>query len=112
MLVSQQTPGVVQVESVLSQHPGVARAVVVGVPDSRLGERVVACVSVKDGWNWVDARAEHEHRGGGKEVSPQILHGYCRTKELSRCSPLSSCTVQMYSSDEKHVSACGERASV
>lgn len=92
MLVSQLTPGVVQVESVLSQHPGVARAVVVGVPDSRLGERVVACVSVKDGWNWVDARAEHEHRGGGKEVSPQILHGYCRTKELSRCSPLSSCT--------------------
>lgn len=72
-----------EVESVLSQHPGVARAVVVGVPDSRLGERVVACVSVKDGWNWVDARAEHEHRGGGK-VSPQILHGHCRTKELSR----------------------------
>jgi acyl-activating enzyme 14 len=40
---------------VLSQHPGVARVVVVGIPDSRLGEKVIACVSIRYGWKWVDA---------------------------------------------------------
>lgn len=83
-LTQSITPGIVQVELVLSQHPGVARVVVVGVPDSRLGEKVIACVSIKDGWKWVDARTEHQ--GNGKEVSPQILHDHCRMKKLSRCS--------------------------
>ncbi|KAI4972621.1 hypothetical protein ZWY2020_003546 [Hordeum vulgare] len=57
-----------EVELVLSQHPGVAKAVVFGVPDSRLGEKIVSCVSIKDGWRWVDATAEHQ--GEGKEVMP------------------------------------------
>ena len=77
-------PGVVQVELVLSQHPGVAGVVVVGAPDSRLGEKVIACVSIKDGWKWVDARTKHQ--GKGKEVSPQTLHEHCWTKKLSRWS--------------------------
>jgi acyl-CoA synthetase (AMP-forming)/AMP-acid ligase II len=34
-----------EVEHVLSAHPSVAEAAVFGVPDSRLGERVVAAVS-------------------------------------------------------------------
>jgi len=67
---------------VLSQHPGVARVVVVGIPDSRLGEKVIACVNIKDGWKWVDARAEHQSER--KEVSPRILNGHCRMKKLSR----------------------------
>ncbi|RLM62178.1 2-succinylbenzoate--CoA ligase, chloroplastic/peroxisomal [Panicum miliaceum] len=71
-----------EVELVLSQHPGVARVVVVGIPDSRLGEKVIACVSIRDGWKWVDARAEHQDET--KEVSPQILHDHCRMKKLSR----------------------------
>ncbi|XP_066326121.1 2-succinylbenzoate--CoA ligase, chloroplastic/peroxisomal-like [Miscanthus floridulus] len=71
-----------EVELVLSQHPGVARVVVVGIPDSRLGEKVIACVSIRDGWKWVDARTEHQ--GKGMEVSPQILHDHCRMKKLSR----------------------------
>jgi len=71
-----------EVELVLSQHPGVARVVVVGIPDSRLGEKVIACVSIRDGWKWVHARTEHQ--GKGKEVSPQILHDHCRMKKLSR----------------------------
>ncbi|CAL5009876.1 unnamed protein product [Urochloa decumbens] len=71
-----------EVELVLSQHPGVARVVVIGIPDSRLGEKVIACVTIRDGWKWVDSRAEHQ--GEDKEVSPQILHDHCRMKKLSR----------------------------
>ncbi|OEL27073.1 2-succinylbenzoate--CoA ligase, chloroplastic/peroxisomal [Dichanthelium oligosanthes] len=71
-----------EVELVLSQHPGVARVMVVGIPDSRLGEKVIACVSIRDGWKWVDARAEHQ--GKGNEVSPKILQDHCRLKNLSR----------------------------
>lgn len=71
-----------EVEAVLSQHPGVAKVVVIGVPDSRLGEKVVACVSIRDGWKWADARAEHQ--GEGKQVSAQILRDHCRLKNLSR----------------------------
>jgi acyl-activating enzyme 14 len=71
-----------QVELVLSQHSGVAKAVVFGVPDSRLGEKIVACVSIRNNWRWVGARAEHE--GEGKEVSAQILQEHCRIKNLSR----------------------------
>ncbi|RLM73403.1 hypothetical protein C2845_PM15G22310 [Panicum miliaceum] len=70
------------VELVLSQHPGVARVVVVGIPDIRLGEKVIACVSIRDGWKWVGARAEHQ--GESKEVSPQILLDHCGMKKLSR----------------------------
>ncbi|KAL5220279.1 hypothetical protein ABZP36_024992 [Zizania latifolia] len=71
-----------EVESVLSQHPGVAKAVVIGIPDSRLGEKVIAFIITRDGWMWVDAGAVHH--GEGKEVSAQILQDHCRMKKLSR----------------------------
>ncbi|KAK3120949.1 hypothetical protein QOZ80_8BG0643850 [Eleusine coracana subsp. coracana] len=71
-----------EVELVLSQHPGVAKVVVVGVPDSRLGEKVIACVSIRDDWKWVDARVENQR--DGNEVSGQILQDHCRLKNLSR----------------------------
>jgi acyl-CoA synthetase (AMP-forming)/AMP-acid ligase II len=38
-----------EVERVLEEHPGVARAAVLGVPDERLGERVVAVVQAAEG---------------------------------------------------------------
>uniref|UniRef100_A0A0A9DBZ8 AMP-dependent synthetase/ligase domain-containing protein n=1 Tax=Arundo donax TaxID=35708 RepID=A0A0A9DBZ8_ARUDO len=71
-----------EVELILSQHPGVAKVVVIGITDSRLGEKVISCVSIRDGWKWVDARANH--KGEGKEVSPHILQDHCRIKNLSR----------------------------
>ncbi|KAF0900499.1 hypothetical protein E2562_032106 [Oryza meyeriana var. granulata] len=71
-----------EVESVLSQHPSVAKAVVIGVPDIRLGEKVVACVSIRGGWKWIDAVAAHQ--GEGTEVSAQMLQDHCRMKKLSR----------------------------
>jgi long-chain acyl-CoA synthetase len=38
-----------EVERVLHEHPDVVAAAVVGVPDVRLGERVVAVVQLRDG---------------------------------------------------------------
>jgi acyl-CoA synthetase (AMP-forming)/AMP-acid ligase II len=38
-----------RVEAVLAQHPDVARAATVGVPDSRWGEIVMAVVVARDG---------------------------------------------------------------
>jgi len=39
----------IRVESVLQQHPAIARAAVVGVPDDRWGEAVTACVILQAG---------------------------------------------------------------
>lgn len=52
-----------QVEAALCQHPGVAAAAVVGVPDARMGERVAAVVVVRPGWAWQGhvVRAGPEH---------------------------------------------------
>jgi acyl-CoA synthetase (AMP-forming)/AMP-acid ligase II len=44
-----------EVERVLLEHPDVAEAAVLGVPDKRLGERVVAAVCLAEGANTSDA---------------------------------------------------------
>ena len=49
----------VEVEDVLARAPGVLEVAVIGVPDERLGQRVVACVVAEDG------------------VSEDDLDGYC-----------------------------------
>uniref|UniRef100_A0A7N0T0N3 4-coumarate--CoA ligase n=1 Tax=Kalanchoe fedtschenkoi TaxID=63787 RepID=A0A7N0T0N3_KALFE len=43
-----------EVEAVLLQHPAICSAVVIGVPNVRLGEMVVACVQLREKWLWDD----------------------------------------------------------
>ena len=57
----------IRVEAVLQQHPAVARAAVVAVPDDRWGEMVTACVIPQPGAT-IDAEAiigfAREHLAG------------------------------------------------
>lgn len=56
----------VEVEAVLASHPGVADVAVIGIPDVRWGELVVACVV-----------------GRTPAPSPQELDAHCRKSELA-----------------------------
>ncbi|WP_375482572.1 class I adenylate-forming enzyme family protein [uncultured Jatrophihabitans sp.] len=63
------------VEQVLFRHPDVADAAVVGVPDARYGERVLAVVVPRDGAA-VDLTAIRSHfaaAGAGRLLTPELL---------------------------------------
>ncbi|KAJ0980458.1 hypothetical protein J5N97_008713 [Dioscorea zingiberensis] len=70
-----------EVESVLARHPGVSNVVVVGIPDSRLSEKVVACITIREGWQWVDGMSRH--LPGQKELSNKLLQNFCRQMNLT-----------------------------
>lgn len=54
----------------------------VGIPDARLTEMVVACVQIRENWQWAtstkDSVAEHM-----LHISTEILLQYCKEKNLS-----------------------------
>ncbi|XP_072968598.1 2-succinylbenzoate--CoA ligase, chloroplastic/peroxisomal [Typha angustifolia] len=80
-----------EVEAVLYGHPGIAKIVVVGVPDIRLAEKVVACVKIKDDWKWFDTK--FNHLGDEKVLSAEILRNYCRQRNLSRFKIPKTCMI-------------------
>ena len=49
----------IRVEAVLQQHPAVARAAVVGMPDDRWGEMVTACILVNPGTEFDENKIIH-----------------------------------------------------
>ena len=63
-----------QVEAVLLEHPRVAEACVIGVPDESQGERVVAAVVLKD-------------RAHGSDATARELIGYCRERLIKWSCP-------------------------
>lgn len=65
----------IRVESVLQQHPSIARAAVVGVPDDRWGEMVTACVITNPGvgLDTAEVIAFARERLAGFETPKQIV---------------------------------------
>lgn len=73
-------------ELMLSQHSGITKLVIFGVSYSPLGEKVVACVSIRDDWRWVDPTTEH--KGEGSAVYAHIHQVHCRLSFLSKLTIL------------------------
>ncbi|XP_078170928.1 acyl-activating enzyme 14 isoform X1 [Carex rostrata] len=71
-----------EVESTLSQHPAIAKVLVVGIPDTRLSEKVVACLIIKDKWKWVNAKPNSLLFQD--EVSDETLRYHCIERNLTR----------------------------
>ncbi len=73
-----------EVEEVLLAMPQVAEAVVVGAPDTRLGERTAAVLRVREGQDMPtldDVRAHFERAGMARQKWPEDLH---RAEEFPR----------------------------
>jgi len=68
---------VVEVEQLLIEHPAVAGAAVIGLPDARLGEKVCAVVELKDAAQPLTFEQMTSHlagRGLTRQFIPQYLH--------------------------------------
>ncbi|WP_372877162.1 acetate--CoA ligase [Pseudomonas sp.] len=69
--------GPFEVESALMEHPAVAEAAVIGIPDALLGERVKAFVSLKSGFAASEALHDellgHARKRLGAAVAPKAL---------------------------------------
>lgn len=72
-----------EVEAILSQHPGISAVVIVGLPQMRLGEMVVACVRVRDSWVWDDINGGETLGKSKCHLSSEVLKQYCREKSLT-----------------------------
>ena len=85
-----------QVENVLLKHPGISSVAVVGIPDERLGEMVVAFVRLRDKWVWEEQyqgklsvtgasnQIQVEDYRGNRVVSQIELRIHCQQLGLSR----------------------------
>ncbi|CAI9090795.1 OLC1v1025647C1 [Oldenlandia corymbosa var. corymbosa] len=70
-----------QVESIVSQHPGISGVIVLGLPDPRLAEMVVACIQLKDNWKWIESNSVNER--SDHCLSKDILQKFCKEKNLT-----------------------------
>lgn len=77
---------VLQVESVLSQHPGVLDVVVVGIPDTWFTEMVIACIQLRKGWRWSNRSLGHSIVEEKQHASSDILRQHCIEKSLTAYS--------------------------
>ncbi|OIV91818.1 hypothetical protein TanjilG_14397 [Lupinus angustifolius] len=69
-----------EVEAIVLEHPGIASTVIVGIPDASLTEMVVACVQLRENWQWSEKAVSDEEF----HLSRKILQQYCIQNNLSR----------------------------
>ncbi|WP_208029004.1 class I adenylate-forming enzyme family protein [Rhabdothermincola sediminis] len=62
---------IAEVERILEEHPAVRRAAVLGEPDERLGERVVAVVVAPGGFDLEECRGWFARRGVARFKTPE-----------------------------------------
>ncbi|XP_008439548.1 2-succinylbenzoate--CoA ligase, chloroplastic/peroxisomal isoform X3 [Cucumis melo] len=72
-----------EVERILLQHPGVKGCVVVGIPDSRLTEKAVACVQLEKDWQWYETNHELLRGKVKQHISSAILREHCMKCNLT-----------------------------
>ena len=76
----------VEIESVLSLHPGVAEVAVAGLPDERLGQRITAFVTRRAAMDAVNAAEAVDPAGTmnvAGAVDPGELDAFCRASDLA-----------------------------
>ncbi|KAL9272392.1 2-succinylbenzoate--CoA ligase, chloroplastic/peroxisomal-like protein [Drosera capensis] len=71
------------VEAVLSQHPGIYLVVVVGLAHRHLSEIVIACIQLKEDWEWSDGALDDFASSRDFYLTGGILKQHCRDKDLT-----------------------------
>ncbi|KVH89411.1 AMP-binding, conserved site-containing protein [Cynara cardunculus var. scolymus] len=72
-----------EVETVILKHPGISAIVVIGLPDIRLTEMVVACIQLNHNWTWAGSSSDHTTAQKEQCISSETLKQFCRTNNLT-----------------------------
>lgn len=67
----------------LLQHPGIIGIVVVGIANARLTEMVVACVRLRESWQWSESNCDQSSKNKELLLSSEVLRQHCREKNLT-----------------------------
>ncbi len=68
----------VRIEQTLYQHPAIMEAAVIGVPDEKLGEEILACIQLKPG---MDVTEKDLRRFCAEHLTPLMIPGHFRFYE-------------------------------
>ncbi|KAK9055963.1 hypothetical protein SSX86_027050 [Deinandra increscens subsp. villosa] len=72
-----------EVETVILKHPGISAVAVIGLPDNRLTEMVVACIQLNHNWTWAGSGSDHSAIKKEQCISSETLQQFCRTNNLT-----------------------------
>ncbi|KAL8192310.1 hypothetical protein R6Q57_027977 [Mikania cordata] len=72
-----------EVETVILKHPGISAIAVIGLPDTRLTEMVVACIQLNHNWTWACSASDNSTTKKELCISSETLQQFCRTNNLT-----------------------------
>ncbi|KAI3680888.1 hypothetical protein L6452_35667 [Arctium lappa] len=72
-----------EVETVILKHPGISAIAVIGLPDIRLTEMVVACIQLNHNWTWAGSSSDSTTTEKEQCISSETLKQFCRTNNLT-----------------------------